>query len=112
MTVSDRYRACRVELNRAKQAYHRHDLVAAFHHLENAHVLGQNRVGLHTLSHWWMLRVGWRQRSPREILSQLLRLPAALLFSRIWVPLGNTGRANVSAIRPMPVRDEIRHLLE
>jgi hypothetical protein len=28
------------------------------------------------------------------------------------VPVGNTGRANVSAMKPMPIADDLRLLLE
>jgi hypothetical protein len=34
------------------------------------------------------------------------------VFSRIWVPIGNTGGARVSALRPMPLPDDLRALLE
>lgn len=40
------------------------------------------------------------------------RIVAAAMFSRIWVPIANTGRANVSAIEPMDVPDDLRSLLE
>ena len=40
------------------------------------------------------------------------RIVAALLFSRIWVPQGNNGRARVSAFLPMPLSEEMRRLLE
>ncbi|MCY1385078.1 hypothetical protein D9M69_734140 [compost metagenome] len=58
-----------------------------------------------------MLLAGWQQGDLREVLGQALRIPAALLFSRIWVPPGNTGRARVSAFKPMPVSEELRRLL-
>lgn len=112
MSRTERYAAFRTELKTAKSAYGRGELDTAFYHLENAHVLGQNRVRLHVLSHWWMLRIGLRQRNAREILGQLVRLPAALLFSRIWIPKGNTGGANVPATRPMPVRRELSRFLD
>jgi hypothetical protein len=44
-------------------------------------------------------------------MGQMLRLPAALLFSRLWVPLGNTGGANVNAMQPMPLPDDLRAVL-
>jgi hypothetical protein len=53
----------------------------------------------------------WRQRQVRELLGQTTRIAAAALFSRLWVPEGNTGGANVSAIRPMPIPDDLRDLL-
>jgi hypothetical protein len=37
---------------------------------------------------------------------------AAALFSRLWVPVGNTGGANVSAARPMPVPSDLQAILD
>jgi hypothetical protein len=59
-----------------------------------------------------MLRIGWINRDAREILGQSARIPAALLFSRVWVPVGNTGGSNVSAFEPMPVPADLAALLE
>jgi len=84
----------------------------AFHHLERAHILGQRRTRLHVKSHLGMLRVGWQRGDAGEIAGQGLRIVAAALFSRIWVPVGNTGGANVSAIRPMPVPADLQALLD
>ena len=47
----------------------------------------------------------------REVAGQLPRIFAALLFSKIWVPIGNTGRSRVSAFKPMPVPEEPQTLL-
>lgn len=90
----------------------RGDLDRAYAWLERAHILSQRMPLRHARSHWLMLRAGWAVRDWREVAGQLPRIPAALLFSRIWVPLGNTGRARVSAFRPMPVEEELRRLLE
>lgn len=88
------------------------DLSAAFVSLERAHILSQRRPLWHAQSHWLMLRAGWLAGDWREVAGQLPRILAALLFSRIWVPLGNNGRARVSAFKPMPVSEELRRLLE
>lgn len=80
--------------------------------LERAHVLTQRRPWLHARTHWLMLRAGWQLGDVREVLGQLPRILAALLFSRIWVPLGNSGRARVSAFKPMPLSAELRRLLD
>ncbi|ARS50936.1 hypothetical protein PSMEN_21985 [Ectopseudomonas mendocina] len=80
--------------------------------LERAHILSQRRPLLHARSHWLMLRAGWQLGDGREVLGQMPRMVAALLFSRLWVPSGNTGRARVSALRPMPISEELRRLLE
>ena len=80
--------------------------------LERAHILAQRRPWLHARSHWLMLRAGWQLRDMREVSGQIPRIVAALLFSRIWVPIGNTGRARVSAFQPMPISEELRRLME
>ncbi|AYF86492.1 DUF3703 domain-containing protein [Pseudomonas sp. DY-1] len=95
----------------ASQALDAGDPQRAWPWLERAHILTQRLPLAHTRSHWWMLRAGWQQRDYREVLGQALRMPAALLFSRIWVPLGNTGRARVSAFKPMSMAEELRQLL-
>lgn len=84
----------------------------AFHHLERAHILGQRRTWLHVKSHLGMLRVGWRRRDLPEMLGQVLRIIAAALFSRLWVPAGNTGGADVSPFRPMVVPPDLQALLD
>lgn len=87
------------------------EYAAAFSRLERAHILGQKNTWRHTQVHLWMLRLGWQRRDAREVLGQLLRITAALLFSKIWVPLGNTGGANVSATQPMPVPEDLAAIL-
>ena len=94
-----------------RQALERNDLGAAYAWLERAHILSQRMPLRHAESHWLMLRAGWQARDWREVAGQLPRILAALLFSRIWVPLGNTGRARVSAFQPMPLSDELKRLL-
>jgi hypothetical protein len=100
------------EMRLAGDARRAGDLAAAFAHLERAHILGQRDTWRHLRSHVGMLRIGWQRRDPREVAGQLARMLAAALFSRIWVPLGNTGGANVSAMRPMPVPEDLRRLFE
>ncbi|QKE61994.1 DUF3703 domain-containing protein [Aquipseudomonas campi] len=96
----------------ARGALQAGDLQAAFVSLERAHILSQRRPLWHAQSHWLMLRAGWQADDWREVAGQLPRIVAALLFSRIWVPLGNSGRARVSAFQPMPLPEELRRLLE
>jgi hypothetical protein len=99
------------EWHLAKDAEHRGALDEAFAHLERAHILGQSITRLHVRSHLGMLRLGWRRRAPREVFGQLSRIVAATLFSRLWVPVGNTGGANVNAFRPMPLPPDLHALL-
>ena len=88
------------------------DLATAFSHLERAHILSQRLTGMHMRTHLLMLAIGWRRRDAREILGQLSRTVAAACFSRIWVPLGNTGGANVSALKPMPLPPDLTAILQ
>ena len=84
----------------------------AFHHLERAHILSQRHTLEHVHVHWLMLRLGASVGSWREMFGQFTRIIAAAMFSRIWVPAGNTGRANVSAIKPMPIPADLRSILD
>ncbi|BFM15563.1 hypothetical protein R50073_17460 [Maricurvus nonylphenolicus] len=100
------------EMARAKALYRQQNWDQAFHHLERAHILGQRFVIPHTRSHWWMLKVGWHRRDRQEVTGQVVRILASLVISRIWVPLGNTGGANVSPVKPMPVPADLQALLD
>lgn len=86
--------------------------LAAFALLEEAHVLSQRLTLWHCRVHWRMWRNGWARDDWREVLGQTTRLPAAALFSRIWVPLGNTGGARISALQRMPIPDSLKALLD
>lgn len=105
-------RAIEVEIANASRASLRGESDNAFRHLERAHILSQRFTVRHVQVHWLMLRHGIASRKPREVLGQSTRIVAAALFSRIWVPAGNTGGTNVSAMRPMPIPDDLRQLLE
>ena len=99
------------EVDRADQALQRGDSDDAFRHLERAHVLAQRLTGRHTFIHWRMLVAGARRGDMREVFGQVPRIVASILFSRLWVPRGNNGRARVSAFQPMAVPDDLRHLV-
>lgn len=84
----------------------------AFAALERAHVLGQRYLIAHIAVHLRMLRIGLARRDARELFGQLLRLAATIPgYLSGWVPKGNTGGANVSAIKPMPLAADIEPLL-
>ena len=87
------------------------DFNRAFHHYERAHILGQKFTWPHVKSHLGMLQVGFLRKDAREMFGQCVRVVAALIFSKIWVPLGNTGGANVSALKSMPIPDDLKALL-
>ena len=100
------------ELAAARARQQAGSLDAAFAHLERAHILSQRYAFAHAGVHLRMWRLGWARRDMRELLGQSTRFVAALIFSRLWVPRGNTGGANVSAFRPMPVPEDLRAVLE
>jgi hypothetical protein len=97
---------------KAEQLMAAGDPRAAFPALERAHVLGQLEFVPHLRVHWSMLRVGWRLGDRRGIVGQLKRIalvPADHLIGRL--PIGNTGRANVSAFEPMALPPYLGQLL-
>jgi hypothetical protein len=112
MSMSDIQRAAwRAEMRAARQARSRGALEEAFRHLERAHIVGQRDVLAHTRAHIGMLRIGLLRRDRREILGQVPRILAALTKTLFWVPVGNTGGANVHPLRPMPVPDDLKPYL-
>lgn len=85
------------------------DSEQAWRALERVHILSQPFLVAHTSSHWLMLRYALYLRDRREIIGQVFRLilaPLGAIAGRI--PIGNTGRANVSAFKPMPVPDDLK----
>jgi len=98
------------EIGRARISLAGRDYLDCFVHLERAHILSQRSTIRHTYAHWLMFRAGLQQRDLKEIVGQVPRMLASILFSRIWVPRGNTGRARVSAMKPMPIPGDMRHL--
>jgi hypothetical protein len=80
-------------------------------YLEVAHVAGQLHIRPHLQTHAQMLALAVRTRDWPEVGGQLLRLalvPLGHLSGRL--PLGNPGRATVSAFTPLPVRPELAEL--
>ncbi|MCR5883020.1 DUF3703 domain-containing protein [Rhizobacter sp. J219] len=99
------------ELHSARQAESRGDAAAAFAHLERAHVLGQASTVQHVRVHGHMLAWALRHRRRRETWGQMLRIVGAATKTVLWVPVGNTGGANVSAFKPMPIADELQRVI-
>jgi len=88
------------------------DLVTSFHHLERAHILGQRHFTRHFQTHWEMLKIGVKRADAREITGQCVRIIAVFPASIFgWVPDGNTGGANVSALKPMPIPPDLEAIL-
>lgn len=81
--------------------------------LEAAHVVGQRHLRPHLETHTLMLGLALRTRDWAEAAGQLFRLvlvPLGHVTGRL--PLGNPGRATVSAFRPLPVRPELVALIK
>jgi hypothetical protein len=101
------------ERSAARDARSRGDQAAEWAHLERAHILSQPMAVPHVRTHLAMLAAGLRRHDRAEVLGQVLRLLVAAPGT--WTgryPRGNTGGADVSALRPMPVPDDLRALLE
>ncbi len=81
--------------------------------LEAAHVVGQRRLKPHLETHALMLGLAVRTNDWAEVAGQVFRLalvPLGHLAGRL--PLGNPGRANVSAFTPLPIRPELVALIK
>ncbi|MCG8588676.1 MAG: DUF3703 domain-containing protein [Proteobacteria bacterium] len=101
------------ELARAASAEERGDPELAFSHLERAHVLGQPSTREHVRVHWAMLGWGIRHRRPREVVGQVLRIAGAATKTALGlIPTGNTGGANISPFKPLPVPPDLQELIE
>ena len=80
----------------------------SFYHFENAHILGQKNIMRHALSHFWMLYFGIKSKNSKEIIGQVPRIMASIVCTLFWIPVGNTGGSNVSPLKSIPVRKELR----
>jgi hypothetical protein len=100
------------ELTAAWTQYQVNRLDEAFAHLERAHILGQSFTLPHAKAHWEMLKVGWTRGDWTEIIGQIIRIFGSLLFTWVWVPVGNTGGAHVPPFKSMPIPEEFQELLK
>ena len=101
------------ELDAARRAGAQHNSAGEFACLERAHVLAQSDTLLHVRVHAAMLLWGIRQRCPREVFGQLVRIVGAFTKTMVgMVPQGNTGGVNVSALRRMPVPPDLQLILD
>ncbi len=100
------------ELQAAIDAEAAGDVRGSFDRLERAHVLGQASTVEHVRVHWRMFLWALRQHAGREARGQLLRIVGAATktaFGR--VPTGNTGGANISPFRRLPVPVELQQII-
>jgi Protein of unknown function (DUF3703) len=76
----------------------------AFERLERAHVVGQASTVQHVRVHIQMLVWAWRERRAKEFLGQSFRIVGAATKTAVGlVPEGNTGGANISPFKRLPV---------
>lgn len=102
-----------VEMAAYRAARAANDSATAWASLERAHIVSQPFLVPHFANHWAMLQFAVTERDGGEVIGQLVRLalaPLGALTGRI--PVGNTGRSNVSAFQPMPVPDDLRGVIE
>jgi hypothetical protein len=100
------------ELDTAATLEARGEPHSAFAHLERAHILGQQSTVQHVRVHWAMFRWALRRNGAGEAAGQAWRIVGAALKTWLWVPAGNTGGANVSGFRPMPVPEDLQRLID
>lgn len=101
------------EMRTAAELYQCGELERCFYHLERAHVLGQRAAVPHTISHWWMLKVGIRRGDGREIVGQLARIAIGGIGSVLGrAPIGNTGGADVGILTPMPIPPDLQAIFD
>lgn len=101
------------ELFAASTAEARGEFYTAFLHLERAHVLGQATTVEHVRVHWRMFQFALHNRRPGEATGQFWRLIAAAIFTAPGlVPEGNTGGANISGFRRLPVPKDLKQALD
>lgn len=84
-----------------------------FEHLENAHVLGQELTYWHVKVHVLMLAWAIRNVKAKELFGQLFRIIGAALTTALGlIPEGNTGGANVSPFKPMPISSAHQEIID
>lgn len=85
---------------------------AEWKYLECAYILGQRWPREHEVVHWRMLCFGLRNKNVREIIGQLPRLIFCGVKNFVGtVPIGNTGGANVPAMRSMQLPEDLATIL-
>ena len=102
----------RRELESARREFTARNYVASWRHLERAHIIGQPYPVSHTAVHFRMLWFGIRLKNLREIIGQLPRLLVGGVKSFVGrIPVGNTGGADVPALQPMPIPEDLAQII-
>ena len=101
----------RHELQAATAAEHAGRPRDAFRHLERAHVLGQASTVEHVRAHVHMLLWALRHRRARETWGQLMRIVGAATKTVFWIPVGNTGGADISPFKRLPIAPDLARVI-
>lgn len=105
-------RVIAVEMEAYRSAVEAGDNDRSWHHLARLHIVSQHYLGPHLASHGAMLGYAIRRRDWSEALGQMARIILAPLGSLTGrLPVGNTGRSNVSVFAPMPIPDDLAEAL-
>ena len=96
------------EMRLARDRYDHKDYTQSFAHLERAHILGQRHYIPHVRNHYWMYKVAIKKGDAREAVGQIARVIMSIGSLIGTVPLGNTGRARISPIKPMPIPEDLQ----
>ena len=104
----------KVELLKAKNAITNQDFETAWTALQRAHILGQMDAAAHTIAHWHMFKLAFKQRDLKEVatgqlIQTLLAFPLTILFGKTRALRG--GKANVIAEKRMSVPEDIQKIL-
>ncbi|MCK0097817.1 DUF3703 domain-containing protein [Qipengyuania sp. S6317L1] len=104
--LQDQYRDARSAENAGK-------IEDAWASLERAHIVAQGMFAPHLYSHWRMLALATKTADIREVFGQLMRLALAPLGNLTGrLPIGNTGRSDVSAFAHMDIPTDLQAILK
>lgn len=100
-------RYVKAELALAAKAKESGNVGTEFQHFENAHVIGQESTYWHVKVHVLMFLWAIRNFQLKELFGQTFRIVGAATKTAVGlVPQGNTGGANVSPFKVMPIKPE------
>lgn len=100
------------EYRKAQSSAQQGHIAEAWRHLERAHIVSQSLLWPHLYCHWRMLAIAVHCSDWHEIAGQIMRLflaPLGNLTGRL--PIGNTGRSDVSAFVKMQIPSDLQSIL-
>ncbi|WP_235297058.1 DUF3703 domain-containing protein [Portibacter marinus] len=101
------------EMKKFSTEYRNGKIGNAWVHLERAHIIGQRYPFVHSYVHWKMMQFGFRIKNRREILGQIPRLIFGGIKSFVGtVPIGNPGGADVPALKPFKIPNDLQEIFK